>query len=59
MVITKLNKNEATKLEGLAISLEKQDAFSEDLFQLTFGVSKKQAKNNIALSIRTFVEEHR
>ena len=59
MAITKLNKNEVTKLQSYAKALEDQDRVSDVEFQALFGRSKEQAKNNIALLIRTFVENHR
>jgi len=59
MTGTRLNKNESNQLVSYAKALEDQDGMTEDQFQASFGVSKKRAKNNIALCIRTFVENHK
>ncbi len=59
MTITKLNKNEITQLQSYARTLEDQDRMTDIEFQAEFGLSKTKSKNNIAMLIRTFIENHR
>ena len=55
----KLMNSESAQLISYAKALEDQDKLSSIEFQVAFGVSKKKAKNNIALLIRTFVENRK
>ena len=54
----KLTKKEAAQLKVYAEALENQDKMSEIQFQKAFGVSKVDAKNNIAFCIKNFIEKH-